>query len=57
MYGINCVICGTIPPVLLRRPWGLVDIQSLPPWAWCEKCGREVYRVGESLCETCGHYE
>lgn len=57
MYEMKCVICGTIPPVLVRRPWGLVDTQALPPWAWCEKCGREVYRRGEVLCEACGGYE
>lgn len=57
MYKGNGVILRTVPPVLLRRPWGLVDTQALPPWVWCEKCGREVYRIGEVLCETCGHYE
>ena len=31
--------------------WG--DIQGLPPRAWCDRCGAEVYRAGEGLCRRC----
>ncbi len=56
MYEINCAILRTVPPVMLRRPWGRVDVQALPPYAWCSRCGREVYRAGMELCGECGHY-
>lgn len=56
MYEINCAILRTVPPVMLRRPWGRVDAQALPPYAWCSRCGREVYRAGMELCGECGHY-
>ena len=29
------------------------DLQSLPPWGWCERCGKEVYRKQEVLCDKC----
>lgn len=45
---------GTIKRTVLRRwPVGLVDFQSLPPWGWCERCGREVFAPGARLCRRC----
>lgn len=29
------------------------DLQGALPAGWCEKCGREIYGVGKSLCEMC----
>lgn len=56
MYKPKRVICWTIRPVLLRRPLGRVDIQALPPTAWCRRCGREVYGLGKDLCGECEDY-
>ena len=39
--------------ILLRMPFGLVDLQSLPPRSWCETCGAEVYRQDRILCHHC----
>lgn len=45
---------GTIRRTVLRRwPVGLVDVQSLPPWGWCPRCGGEVYRRGAEVCGRC----
>ena len=40
-------------PVLLSLPFGLADAASLPPWGWCEICGREVFDRGRRLCRRC----
>ncbi len=40
-------------PVLLGLPFGVADVQSLPPWGWCPVCGREVFDRGERLCRRC----
>ena len=40
-------------PVLLRWPFGLVDMGSLPPWGWCEVCGREIFDRGARRCRRC----
>ena len=56
MYEKIGVISWTIRPVLLRRPLGRHDLQALPPYSWCDRCGREVYGPGENLCGECGHY-
>lgn len=32
--------------------WGR-DLQQQPPWGWCDKCGKEVYKQGGRLCEDC----
>lgn len=53
MYKSKRVICWTIRPVLLRRPLGRMDIQALPPYAWCQRCGGEVYEPGKDLCGGC----
>ena len=29
------------------------DLQALPPFGWCEGCGKEVYREQEVLCDKC----
>ena len=42
---------GTIKRTVWR--WGFQDEQALPPEAWCQRCGREVYRLGEALCQKC----
>ena len=45
---------GTIKrTVLLRRPWWPVDEQALPPFAWCDQCGAEVYAAGQRRCRKC----
>jgi len=38
-------------PVQLARPLGLVDLQALPPPAWCEYCGSEAWEG--VLCRRC----
>ena len=53
VYGVNGPPGGTVRPVLGRRPWGAVDVQALPPRAWCGCCGAEVYEVGQELCSRC----
>ena len=40
-------------PVLLWMPWWRVDLQALPPYAWCRQCGAEVYDPREELCDRC----
>ena len=40
-------------PVLSHMPWWQVDVQSLPPYAWCEKCGAEVYVPYARFCPRC----
>ena len=40
-------------PILLRKPLGLHDPQSLPPVCWCIRCGKEVYRQEGNLCDPC----
>ena len=45
---------GTIKrTVLAREPWYPVDRQALPPWFWCDCCGREVYRKDACRCTRC----
>ena len=39
--------------ILLRMPFGLVDLQSLPPRSWCISCGAEVYRKNQTHCNKC----
>ena len=29
------------------------DVQALPPFSWCERCGKEVYRKQQVLCDKC----
>ena len=29
------------------------DLQALPPWGWCVRCGAEVYRPGKECCRRC----
>ena len=56
MYEKIGVICWTIRPVLIRKPWGIVDIQALPPYNWCSRCGKEVYERGRDFCLECDPY-
>jgi len=49
-YQKNCPINR---PVLAHPPWWQVDIQSLPPRYWCERCGAEVYAPMQTLCPGC----
>ena len=29
------------------------ELQALPPWGWCDRCGAEVYTPGDALCRRC----
>lgn len=39
-------------PVLLVHPWWQTDLQALPPWGWCPRCGAEIYAVA-TVCNRC----
>ena len=53
-YNKNREISGTIKrPVLLRIPRWWEDRETLPPDHWCDRCGGEVYRPGQTLCRSC----
>lgn len=54
MYRKIGVINSTVfRPVLEEECFVLTDRQALPPYSWCCRCGGEVYRRGESLCNQC----
>ena len=40
-------------PVLHRWPWWQTDIQALPPYSWCARCGGEVYSPTAVCCLRC----
>ena len=44
---------GRRRPVRLRPELGLHDRQAGAPAGWCGRCGAEVYRWGEALCDRC----
>lgn len=47
-------ICRTVfRPVLTKIPSLLEDLQGLPPWNWCDRCGGEVYDPEKTICKTC----
>lgn len=45
-----------------RRPvwvglWPQPDPQGAIPAGWCESCGREVFCLGERMCDRCSRKE
>lgn len=40
----------TADPIYYRY---MTDLQNRAPGGWCPRCGREIYRAGENLCEVC----
>ena len=41
-------------PVALRPRHDRRDEQQDLPFGWCERCGMEVWKRGEAVCEACG---
>lgn len=47
----------TLRPVALKRRFDRRDVQQDLPLCWCVRCGMEVWREGEELCDKCGQRE
>ena len=54
VVGITYQDYGTKKRTLLQMPLLFAgDLQALPPWGWCEECGKEVYERGAKKCRRC----